>query len=151
MPTEQELLFQISRIVSLPFTFDHAVERVQRVLERIGGRTLIIELPGSPSNVPDDIQTFLASFETRYRSFFLVALLDGGDTVGRAVLCFASDHFLGDMPRRVSTFVGEQLGMLLGRERLAETRASLEGEIRGLPGARTESSLLESLRSRRIA
>jgi hypothetical protein len=132
MPTEKELLFQISRVVSLPFRFERAVERIARILERIGGRTLLIELPGSTSNLPEDIQTFLASFETRYKSFYSVALLDGGETIGRAVLCFASDQFPGDVPRRVSTFVGEQPGMLLRRERLAETRASLEDEIRRL-------------------
>ncbi len=129
MPAEKEVLFQISRVVSRHFNFDRAVERIARILEQIGGRAVLIELPESPSSLPEDIQTFLSSFEARYRSFYSVALLDGGDEIGRAVVCFASEQFHGDLPRRVSRFVGEQLGMLLGREQRAERRGSLQRDL----------------------
>src|SRR5258706_15692435 len=55
------------------------------------------------------------------------------------------------MPRRVSRFVGEQLGMLLGRERRAERRGQLREELGGLryelstrkASARAEGLLVE--------
>jgi AmiR/NasT family two-component response regulator len=49
--------------------------------------------------------------------------------LGTANLCFARDRFEGALKRRLADFVGEQLGMLLARERLAERRAELKGEI----------------------
>lgn len=124
--TENEVLFQISNIVNGPLTFLQAVEQIALLLEREAhGKSLIIEdLDGSNNAVK-----LLESFDQPYRSLYSVNLRDGGDTLGKATLCFASDHFQGAFPQRLSDFVGEQLGMLLARTRLAERRAQLKDEI----------------------
>jgi hypothetical protein len=124
--TESELLFQISNIVNGPLTFPQAADRIKLLLTNEAHcRTFLIEPPGRPS----DAAKLLESFDQPYRSLYSVDLLDGVEVLGRATLCFASNHFLGALPQRLADFVGQQLGMLLARTRLAETRIRLKREI----------------------
>jgi GAF domain-containing protein len=124
--TESEVLFQISNIVNGHLSFPQTVERIGRLLAKeAGAKALLIENPHRPF----DAATLLDSFDQPYRSLYSVDLLDGGERFGKATLCFASDHPLGDRPRRLADFVGEQLGMLLARTRLAERGAELRREI----------------------
>ena len=102
--TENEVLLQISRIVNGGLSFKRAVEQIGLLL-------------GSDS------------CDEPARSFHCVELRDGGETLGTATLCFTSDRFEGALRQRLMDFLGEQLGMLLTRERLAERRAELKGEI----------------------
>jgi hypothetical protein len=121
--TESELLFQISNIVNGRHSFAQAIEQISSLLEReAGGKALIF-------NETTDAVELLDSFDLPYRSLYSVSLRDGGETLGKATLCFASEHFQGDLPRRLADFVGEQLGMLLARTHLAERRAKLKREI----------------------
>ncbi len=128
--TEPELLFQISDIVNGRHSFAEAVEQIDLLLGREAhAKTLLIEhplieQPGSP-----DAVALLESFDQPYRSLYTVDLRDSAETLGKATLIFASNHFLGAVPRRLADFVGEQLGMLLGRTRLADRRAHLKREI----------------------
>jgi GAF domain-containing protein len=124
--TEIELLFQISNIVNGHTSFPQAAEQIKLLLANEANcRTLLIEHPDRPS----DPARLLESLDQPYRSLFSVDLLDGGEVLGRATLCFASDQFLGSLPQRLSDFVGQQLGMLLARTRLAEKRTRLKQEI----------------------
>jgi len=121
--TENEVLFQISNIVNGRLSFPQAVEQIALLLAReMSGKMLILDNP-------DAAVKLLESFDQPYRSLYSVELRSGGETLGKATLCFASDHFLGALPQRLADFVGEQLGMLLVRTRLAERRAQLRAEI----------------------
>jgi hypothetical protein len=100
--TENEVLFQISNIVNGRVSFTQAVERISVLLAReADGKLLTID----------------------------VELRDGGEILGKAPLCFASDRFEGALRQRLADFVGQQLGMLLARTRLAERIAELKNEI----------------------
>jgi hypothetical protein len=123
--TETEVLFQISEIVNRQRSFSQAVQQIALLLEcEVGGRGVIIQQLGAPSAVH-----VLDSIDQLYRSFYTVALRDAGEALGEVTLCFASDDFQGNLPQRLSDFVGEQLGMLLARTRLAERRAQLQREL----------------------
>jgi hypothetical protein len=118
--TENEVLFQISNIVNQGASFPQAVEQIALLLEReVGGRALFVDGPGSP-----DIVRLLDSLDHPYRSLYSV---DASDR--KLTLVFASDQFQGTYHQRLVDFVGEQLGMLLVRTRLAERRAELKREI----------------------
>jgi len=124
--TENEVLFKISNIVNGHLSFSQAVEQITLLLEReVNGESLIIEEPDRPN----DAVKLLDSFDLPYRSLYSVNLRNGGETLGKATLCFAAGHFQGAFPQRLADFVGEQLGMLLVRTRLAEQRAHLKAEI----------------------
>jgi hypothetical protein len=124
--TEPELLFAISNLVNGHLSFPQAVEQIALLLKNeASGKSLLIERPGEPSNAPE----LLDSFDQPYRSLYSVDLRDGGETLGKATLTFASDSFQGTLPQRLADFVGEQLGMLLARTRLSARRAKLKGEI----------------------
>ena len=71
----------------------------------------------------------LDSFDQPYRSLYSVDLRDGGEILGKATLCFASDQHQGALNQRLADFIGEQLGMLLARTRLSDRRARLKSEI----------------------
>lgn len=123
--TESELLFEISNLVNRQNSFSQAVQQIAGLLEREGhAKALFLQHPGAP-----DAAALLESFDQPYRSLYTVDLRGGGEALGRATLCFASDRFLGSFPQRISEFVGEQLGMLLARTRLSERRAHLKREI----------------------
>jgi len=61
--------------------------------------------------------------------FYNVQLRDGGQALGTATICFASERFHGALLQRLADFLGEQLGMLLARTRLWERQARLKREI----------------------
>ena len=123
--TESEVLFQISNIVNGHLSFPRAQEQIALVLEKeVCGKGLFIDHAGTP-----DAARLLDSFSQPYRSMFTVDLRDAGESLGKVTLLFASDRFHGSLPQRISTFVGEQLGMLLARTRLAERRRELKREI----------------------
>ena len=124
--TENEVLFQISNIVNGRVSFTQAVEQIAVLLAReANGKLLTLE------NSADAVR-MLDSLDQAYRSLYSVELRDGGETLGNATLCFASDRFEGAMQQRLADFVGEQLGMLLARTRLAERRAQLKSEIESI-------------------
>jgi hypothetical protein len=124
--TETELLLRISNIVNGHLSFPHSVDQIALLLKReASGKSIVIEAADRPS----DAVKLLESFDQPYRSLYTVALRDGGEILGKATLCFASDHFQGGLPQRVADFVGEQLGMLLARTRLAERRTRLKSEL----------------------
>ncbi len=137
--TETEVLFQISEIVNGPHSFRQALDRIALLLEReAGGRALFVDQPGAP-----DAVQLLESIDQPYRSLYSVDLRDGGKTLGKLALCFASERFRGSFPQRVSEFVGEQLGMLLARTRLAEKRAELKREIAGMEADLTTRKVMQ--------
>jgi GAF domain-containing protein len=138
LETEQSILLQISRIANSHRNFHRAVERIAAVLEReADGKAFMVELPGAEPNgslltTSADIQDFLASIESPYRSLFYVPLRDGGEEIGKLIACFASDKFQGDLPRRLAEFAGEQIGMLLARSRLTSDNEARRNELASL-------------------
>jgi hypothetical protein len=127
--SEREILFRISNIVNGLLTFAQAVERIGLLLDRAAdAKALMIENSNRPGGVLEPVK-LLDSLDQPYRSLYTVDLRQGGEILGKATLCFASDHFQGALPERLSNFVGEQLGMLLARTRLAERRAQLKAEV----------------------
>ena len=127
--SEREILFRISNIVNGLLTFAQAVERIGLLLDRAAdAKALMIENSNRPGGVLEPVK-LLDSLDEPYRSLYTVDLRHGGETLGKATLCFASDHFQGALPERLSNFVGEQLGMLLARTRLVERQAQLRTEV----------------------
>jgi hypothetical protein len=125
--TENEVLFHISNIVNGHLSFAQAVEQIGRFLAReVDAKGLIVDGAG-PSI---DAFKLLDSFNQPYRSLYNVQLRDGGEILGKATLCFASDQFQGAVLQRLADFVGEQLGMLFARTRLAARQAQLKREIK---------------------
>jgi GAF domain-containing protein len=124
--TENELLFQISNLVNGHLSFPQAVAFLLQ--REANTKSLNIEHPDRPS----DAVKLLDSFDQPYRSLYSVDLRDGGEVLGKVTLCFASDTFQGALPQRLADFVGEQLGMLLARTRLADRRTQLKAEIAGI-------------------
>jgi DNA-binding transcriptional MerR regulator len=123
--TESEVLFQISNIVNGHLSFSRVQEQITLLLEKEAcGKGVFID-----STVAPNAAMLLDSFSHPYRSLFTVDLRDAGVSLGKITLLFASDKFQGSLPQRLSTFVGEQLGMLLARTRLAERREELKQEI----------------------
>jgi hypothetical protein len=124
--TENEVLFQISHIINGRLSFAKAVEQIGLLLAReAGGKGLIVDGAG-PSI---DAIKLLDSFDQPYRSLYNVQLRDGGQVLGTATICFASDRLHGALHQRLADFVGEQLGMLLARTLLAERKAQWKREI----------------------
>jgi hypothetical protein len=121
--SEEVLLLEISRIAATQNIFNRAVERIGALLEREAfGKAFLVELPGSGESLlstSHQIQDFLASIQLPYRSLYSVPLGNGGEDLGKLIVCFASPRFLGDAPRRVASYAAEQLSLLLARIRLA--------------------------------
>ncbi len=117
--TENDVLFQISNLVNGHLSFAQAVDQIALLLKNeASAKALFIEDPDRPS----DAAKLLDSFDQPYRSLYSVDLRDGGEVLGKITLVFASNQFQGTLPQRLADFVGEQLGMLLVRTRLAERR-----------------------------
>jgi hypothetical protein len=106
---ENEILIQVSRLVSSTDSFSGAVERIRSVLD------ITIDWPGLAS----------PAVETQRGSFYAAPLRAGGRELGQLLV-------QADLPHRVSNYVGEQLGMLLERLRLSKDQARLEAELAAL-------------------
>ncbi len=117
--TENEVLFQISNLVNGRLSFEQALEK-NRFPATTGGQWE--RAFSSKDQTPPDAAKVLDTFQQPYRSLYTVELRDGGEALGKVTLCFVSERFLGTLPQRLSEFVGEQLGMLLARTRLAARR-----------------------------
>ena len=138
---ETEVLFQVSQIVSATDSFASAVEQIRSLLElALGAQALTLlgtsDLPDRASSKGDvvtpHVEEFLESLDLPYRSLYSVPLRAGGKELGKLIACYASPEFHADAPRRVSNYVGEQLGMLLERTRLGKDRSRLEAELAAL-------------------
>jgi hypothetical protein len=120
---ETEALFRISELVNGRQPFPTVVEQIELLLEKhFSGQGIFLDDSGESA-------VRLDSASQPYRSLFTVDLRDGGVSLGKATVVFASETFQGDLPRRLAEFAGEQLGMLLVRTRLAQTAAELRLDI----------------------
>ena len=138
---EAEILFQVSQIVSTTNSFTSAVKQIRGLLElALGAQALTLlgasDWPGRASSKVDavtpQVEEFLESLDLPYRSLYSVPLRAGGKELGKLIACYASPEFHADIPRRVSNYVGQQLGMLLERTRLGKDRSRLEAELAAL-------------------
>lgn len=131
---EDQILFQISRIIGASTTFLEALEQTRALLEpTLGALALTIALPQRMPSRTDVAQThveqILEAVEAPYRSLYAVPLRSGGKELGKLIACYASEEFHGAIPQRVSHYVGEQLGMLLDRTLLHKDRGRLEAAL----------------------
>jgi hypothetical protein len=106
---ENEILFQVSQIVSTTDSFSGAVTRIRSQL------ALTIYLPRLVS----------PAVQTLSGSLYAAPLRASGRELGKLLV-------QADLPHRVSNYVGEQLGMLLERTHLSQNRARLEAELASL-------------------
>ncbi len=132
---EKEILQEISRIASQARSFAAGVERVRTLLEHGAGlRSLFVEAFDHTSN-PEisvrqaELEPLFALAGLPYKFVYSVGLRSDGKDHGRLVLAFAYSDFPGDAPRRIATFAGEQLGILLERTRLLERRAARQKQV----------------------
>lgn len=96
--TENEVLFEMSRIVNGHLTYPQAVEQIELLLDR-----------EAPAESPKSRQS--------------IQLRAAGESLGQVVLSLAPNQ------AHLAAFIGEQLGMLLARTRLADRRAQLKAEL----------------------
>ena len=102
---EHEILTQVSQIVSTTDSFSGAVDKIRCLIE------LRIDWPDRA--------------ETPHGSFHAAPLRASGRELGKLLV-------QADLPLRVSSYVGEQLGMLLERTHLSEDRTRLEANLASL-------------------
>jgi ANTAR domain len=112
---ENEILFQVSQIVSATDSFSGAVAQIRCLIQAVGAKALTLDLPGLAS----------PPSETPSGSFHAAPLRASGRELGKLLV-------QADLPHRVSNYVGEQLGMLLERTHLSQDQARLEAELAGL-------------------
>ena len=110
---ENEILIQVSQVVSATDSFSGAVEKIRSLLD------ITIDWPLLASPAPG-----LASpeIETPPGSVYAAPLRAGGRELGKLLV-------QADLPHRVLNYVGEQLGMLLERLRLSKDQVRLEAEL----------------------
>jgi GAF domain-containing protein len=110
---ESQILFQVSQIVSRTNSFTGAVEEIRPLLKQsLGAQSLTIDLSADAR----------VAAERPPGSFYAVPLRAGGRELGTLVVP-------ADLPERVWSYVGQQLGMLLERAQLSTDRARLEAEL----------------------
>lgn len=118
--TEADILIRVSEIASEAKVFAGAVEKTRSVLEEtLGARAFAVELPGD----------FFDTLDLPHRSLCSVPLRSGGRELGKVIACFPPPDFQGEALRRIMTYIGQQLGMLLERTRLVKDQAQLQDEL----------------------
>jgi hypothetical protein len=118
---EKQLLISISRLISTPGSLAEAIRQIHALLERdLGGQMLFIVQPdaevlGDPA-IDSQAKHVVHS----------VSLRASGKALGTLTVIFAtaSAHDSSALTRIV-TFIGEQLGMRMERNRLLNTRTRL--------------------------
>lgn len=129
------ILQEISRVASQSRSFAAGVERVRAILEQQAGlHSLFTEAfeRGAELEISvrqNELEPLFAVEGLPYKFVYSVGLRNNGRDLGRLVLAFAYASFPGDAPRRVATFAGEQLGLLLARTRLAERREANQRKL----------------------
>jgi hypothetical protein len=106
---ENEILIQVSQVVSATNSFSGALEKIRSLL------AITIHWPGLAS----------PAVETPRDSFYAAPLRAGGRELGKLLV-------QTDLPHRISNYVGQQLGMLLERLHLSKDQARLEAELAAL-------------------
>jgi hypothetical protein len=106
---EQEILFQVSQIVSVTNSFSGAVAKIRCLFD------ITIDLPGLAS----------PRLKRPHGSLYAAPLRASGRELGKLLV-------QAELPQRVSNYVGEQLGMLLERIQLSQDQARLEADLAGL-------------------
>jgi GAF domain-containing protein len=130
---EKELLFRISRIANQSASFGDAIEKIGDLMEQeLEGRGLIVreledDLPGSIAASAE--QFFEETAHLPSRALYTIALRANGQELGRLIAFFACAESSDGLRQRVANFVGEQLGIMLERLRLAKRRRQLKTEI----------------------
>lgn len=132
---EKQLLFEISHIANQSAGFAEALERISALMEQeLDGKGLTVSYLEDSSLQAGGIAATAKQFfeETAglpCRSFYTVALRANGRELGRLAAFFACADSADGQRRRITSFAGEQLGMLLERLRLAKQRRQLRAEI----------------------
>lgn len=129
---EESILHEISHIAHNAPAFTWAVERTQSMLQREAGlKLLLVELEAGSPLARQEVQQFLAS-PNQAKLLYTSVLKDKGQEIGRIVVGFVDPPLSPEAAQRLSVFLGEQLGSLLGRARLRSRRSSLKQELEQL-------------------
>jgi hypothetical protein len=124
---EKKILFEISQIARKSTSFLSALQELTDVLEGgLGARVLLVSVPAASGPIAEHAERFLEeTAETPFRSLYTVSLQAGGRELGKLLVFFASGCSDEVMTRRLASFAGEQLGMLLERICLTKARSPL--------------------------
>jgi hypothetical protein len=132
---EAVILRRVSRIVSRGDRFDSVLESLESVLEEAGARIVALEHWSGgrkASGLSEERHTAVINIKDENFPYEQVAALrEGGRTVGQMALAFRHDED-EQSQKRLAVFVGQQLGMLLGRLRLAERNQSTQKALDGM-------------------
>lgn len=130
---EKQLLVEISHLASQSRSFADAVDDISALLEEhLSGRGLVVTQveDAGLSGVADSVERFFEeTADLPCRSLYTAALRANGREIGRMVAFFAGADSPDRIRQRVTTFAGEQLGVLLERIRLARRRRLFHAEI----------------------
>lgn len=124
---EAQILFKISEIVSTVDCFNTAVDRIRSLLIQAVGA---LELAALDTNELSGHELLAAQLQ--HRAVHAVPLRAGGRELGKLIACYATSESHAAIPHRISTYVGEQLGMLLERTRFRQDGERLEAELHRL-------------------
>lgn len=136
---------RVSRLVSRADQVDDAVELLAEVLEESDGTTIVSAQPHAQdrNNISRLVREQTApqpvGEEIVPNQSYTTSLRGEGREVGRLVISFAGE--IGEVQVRLARFLGEQLGMLLGRTRLFE---------KNLAARRTLESMHEEMATRKF-
>jgi hypothetical protein len=132
---EKRLLCAISQLANASDRMATAIRQIRCLIGRtLGGQVLVILLPmDAPEGglaIATEIDRFLRQAPgLPYHSAHGVELRAGGRALGKLIAVFALTSAHGMELKRIATFCGEQLGMVLERICLAETREQLRSQI----------------------
>jgi hypothetical protein len=120
---EAVVMRRVSRIASRGERFDSVLVSLESVLEEAGAKIVALEHWNSGrkgAGLAEERHTAVIDIEDENFPYQQIAALrDGGRTVGQMALSFRQEQDEA-AHKRLAVFVGQQLGMLLGRLRLQE-------------------------------
>src|SRR6266851_4481291 len=115
---ENELLSEIGNIVRHADGIPSALTRIQSLLASHCGGALLIIRPASPGAVLPAVPAvceFLESRQFPFRGLYMAPLNSGNRAEGTLVACLGTWSVPGDLLRRITNFVGQQLTDLARR------------------------------------
>lgn len=149
---ERSILLALSGATSRSNSFAAAVSDVRALLEtHLDLHALVIDVfpfenGGTISVREGEFDSLFALTDVPYKAVYTVSLRAGGVNLGRLAAGFASLSELGDLPKRVAHFAGEQLGLVLERERLHDLRTAQERWLRDSRVSMSERKIVSRAR-----
>jgi len=112
---EPEILREIDHIVGIADGIQSALTQIQALLARYCGEALLIIRPAEPGPVLPGTSAafeFLESREFPFRGLYMAPLRAGNRNAGTLIICIGTWGVPGDLPRRITNYLGQRLSTL---------------------------------------